>query len=188
MLLDDPVGVVLIDQIFDLGNHVAGGDDEMPSVCSNLTVLVEVDREHHGAADLGAFADDVEVGVEPAVGKLGDPLVHVTEDGLVPCLPGFPGRHAQKVANPISFEGDRPPNGRFFPLSGGAVFCGYTGSHALYFAPRSFNHLLQIPDELGVDSVIGSVEGVKSSRTRPVQDAEHAQLLLRIDPDGQELP
>ena len=44
-------------------------------------------------------------------------------------------------------------------------------------APRPLDHLLEITEELSVDRIVRSVEGIKRCRARGVKNREHAELL-----------
>ena len=49
-----------------------------------------------------------------------------------------------------------------------------------YFKPRPLNNFLQIRHKLVVHRIVGGMEHVDGSRTRPVEDPEHGEPWLTV--------
>lgn len=108
MLLDDVVRPVRLDHVFDVRNGVSRHDEKPPGVLPRAVVLPHRDDQPLLAAGRGALADDVEVPVRIAGAELGDPVVHLAEENLVPREPVFAWGHVRTV--PARLDG--PPVGQ----------------------------------------------------------------------------
>jgi len=82
MRLDHGVFRVLLDLMLELGDHMAGRDDEAPRVVTYGFVLIAMKRDESIAAELPALAAER----DDAIGRLGvDALVERAEGRLAAC-------------------------------------------------------------------------------------------------------
>src|SRR3954447_11219683 len=82
MRLDHGVFRVLLDLMLELGDHMAGRDDEAPRVETHRLVLIATKRDESIAAELSALAAER----DDAIGRLGvDALVECAEGRLAAC-------------------------------------------------------------------------------------------------------
>src|SRR3954452_18582869 len=86
MRLDHGVLGIPLDLMLELGDHMAGRDDETPRVETHRLVLIATKRDESIAAELPALAAER----DDAIGRLGvDALVERAEGRLAAC--GAPG-------------------------------------------------------------------------------------------------